>query len=119
MVSNAHLGGVVPYSAVPRKLFSDSGQEFTWQVWEELIKALGIQRVLTSPYHPEGNVINEQSHRIMNNMLHTLLYDGTPAPHRVNKILALMLTLNFMPHQPHWYSTSMIATGQENTLLPD
>ena len=39
------------------------------QVWEELLKVLGVQRVLTLPYHPEGNTINEQCHRTMNNML--------------------------------------------------
>ena len=37
----------------------------------------------------------------MNNMLRPLLYNGTPAPHWVDKIPAIMLTLNSKPHQPH------------------
>ena len=30
-----------------------------------------------------------------------------------------MLTLNAMPHEPHGFSASMIATGCEPTLPPD
>ena len=61
------------------------------------------------PYHPEGNAINEQSHHTMNNMLYEYLYlKGTLVPHWVDKIPAIMLTLNSIPHQPQGYSTSMI-----------
>ena len=30
-----------------------------------------------------------------------------------------MLTLNAMPHEPHGFSASMVATGREPTLPPD
>ena len=119
-VSNALLDRVVPYFGVPWGLLLDRGWEFTGQVWEELLKTLGVQRVLTSLYHPEGNAINEWSRCTMNNMLGAYLYyEGTPVPRWVDKIPAIMLTLNFMPHQPHGYSASMITTGRENTLPPD
>ena len=87
-VSNALLDQVILYFGIPQRLLSDRGQEFTGQVCEELLKALGIQWLLTSPYHPEGNAINELRHRTMNNMLLTL-YDGTLAPHWVDKIPAI------------------------------
>ena len=45
--------------------------------------------------------------------------DSNPIPKWVDKIPAIMLTLNSMPHQPHEYSTSMIATGRENMLPSD
>ena len=51
------------------------------KIWEKLLNTVGIQRVLTSPHHPESNAINKQSHRTMNYMLRALLYDSTPAPH--------------------------------------
>ena len=90
------------------------------QVWEERLKVLGVQRVLPSPYHPEGNTINERSHHLMNNMLRTYLYlEGNPVAQWFDKILAIMLTLNSMSHHPHGYSASMIATGRENTLPLD
>ena len=104
-VSNTLLDRVMPFFGVPRMILSDQGWKFTGRVWEELL-----------PYHPEGNAINEQSHRTMN-MLHAYFYlEDTPAPCWVDKIPAIMLTLKSMPHQPHGYSASMIATGQENTL---
>ena len=109
-MSNALLNCVIPYFGVPQRHLSERGQEFMRKVLEELLKALGIQCVLTSPYHPEGNAINKRSHRTMNNMLHALLYDGIPAPHWVNEIAAIILTLKSMPHQPHRYLASVIAT---------
>ena len=37
----------------------------------------------------------------------------------VDKVPGIMLTLNAMPHEPHGFSASMIATGREPTLPPD
>ena len=62
-VSDALLRHVVPYFGTPRRLLSDRGREFVGKVWGKLMRSLGVQRVLTSPYHPEGNAVNERSHR--------------------------------------------------------
>ena len=70
-------------------------------------------------YHPEGNAINERSHRILNNMLHARLLEGPSTKAWVEKVPGIMLTLNAMPHEPHGFSASMIATGREPTLPPD
>ena len=48
-------------------------------VWGKLTRSLGIQRDLTSPYHPEGNSINERSHWTMNNMLRARLLRDLPS----------------------------------------
>ena len=118
--SSALLERVIPYFGVPWQLLSDRGRAFTGQVWDELLRTFGIQRVITSPYHPEGNIINECSHRTMNNMLWAYLYtDGNRIPKWVNKIPAIMLTFNSMPHQQHGYATSMVAMGRETMLPPD
>ena len=83
------------------------------------MRSLGAQRVLTSPYHPEGNAVNEQSHRTMNNMLRARLLEGTSSRAWVEKVPGLMLTLNAMVHEPHGFSASMVATGREATLPTD
>ena len=85
-VSDALLRHVVPYFGTPRRLLSDRGREFVGEVWSKLTRSLGIQRLLTSPYHPEGNSINERSHRTINNILRARLLDGTPSWTRVDKI---------------------------------
>ena len=84
----------MPYFGTPRRLLSDRGREFVSEVWEKLTITLGIQRVLTSPYHPEGNSINEQSHRTMNNMLRARLLKDLPSRKWVTEIPGIMLALN-------------------------
>ena len=83
------------------------------------MRSLGVQQLLTSPYHPEGNSINERSHRTINNMLRARLLDGASSRSWVEKIPGIMLALNAMVHEPHGFSASMIATGREPTLPPD
>ena len=118
-VSDALLRHVVPYFGTRRRLLSDCGREFVGKVWASLTRSLGIQRLLTSPYHPEGNSINERSHRTINNMLRARLLEGSPSRHWVDQIPSIMLALNAMAHKPHGFSASMIATGREPTLPPD
>ena len=119
-VSDALLRHVVPYFGTPRRLLSDRGREFVGEVWASLTRSLGIQRLLTSPYHPEGNSINERSHRTINNMLRARLLEGVPSRKWVDEIPGIMLAaLNAMVHEPHGFSASMIATGREPTLPPD
>ena len=118
-VSDALLRHVVPYFGTPRRLLSDCGWEFVGDVWDKLTRSLGIQRVLTSPYHPEGNSINERSHRTMNNMLRARLLRDLPSRKWVVEIPGIMLALNAMVHEPHGFSASMVATGREPSLPPD
>ena len=118
-MSEALLRHVVPYFGTPRRLLSDRGREFVGDVWGKLMRYLGIQRVLTSPYHPEGNAINKRSHRTLNNMLCARLLEGTSSKAWVEKVPGIMLTLNAMSHEPHGFSASMVATGREPTLPPD
>ena len=118
-VSEALLRHVVQYFGTPRRLLSDRGREFVGEVWGTLTRSFGIQRLLTSPYHPEGNSINERSHRTMNNMLRARLLRDLPSRRWVDEIPGIMLALNAMVHEPHGFSASMIATGREPALPPD
>ena len=118
-VSKALMRHVIPYFGTPRRLLSDRGREFISDIWTKLLRSLGIQQVLTSPYHPEGNATNERSHWTLNNMLHARLLDGPSSKAWVDKVPGIMLTLNAMSHEPHGFSASMIATGREPTIPPD
>ena len=118
-VSEALLQHVVLYFGTTRRLLSDRGREFLEEIWGKLLRSLGIQRVLTSPYHPEGNAINERRHRTLNNMLRAYLLEGTSFKAWVEKVPGVMLTLNAVSHEPHRISASMVATDREPTLPPD
>ena len=52
-------------------------------------------------------------------MLSAHLLEGPSDRAWVDKVPGIMLTLNAMPHEPHGFSASMIATGREPTLPPD
>ena len=118
-VSEALLRHVIPYFGTPRQLLSDRGREFISDIWTNLLCSLGIQWILTSPYHPESNGINERSHRTLNNMLCARLLEGSSSKAWVDKVPGIMLTLITMPHEPHGFSASMIDTGCQPTLPPD
>ena len=113
-VSEALMQHVIPYFGTPRRLLSNWGREFISSFWTKLLRSLGIQQVLTSPYHPEGNAIN-----MLNNMLHSSLLEGPSTKAWVDKVPEIMLTLNAMPHKPHGFSASMTATVRELALPPD
>ena len=110
---------VIQYFRTPRRLLSDRGSEFISAIWTTLLRSLRIQQVLTSPYHPEGNAINERSHWTLNNMLRTRLLEGPSAEAWIDKVPGIMLALNAMHHEPHVFSASMIAMGRKPTLPPD
>ena len=76
MVREALMCYVIPYFGTPRQLLSDRGREFISDIWTKLLCSLGIQQDLTSPYHLEGNAINERSHQTFNNMLCARLLKG-------------------------------------------
>ena len=118
-VSEVLMQHVIPYFGTPCRLLSDRGREFISAIWTNLLRSLGIQQVLTSPYHPEGNAINERSHRTLNNMLRARLLEGPSAKAWVDEVPRIMLTLNAMPDEHHGFSASMIATGREPTLTSD
>ena len=118
-VSDALLRHVVLYFGTPRRLLSDRGRKFVGEVWGKLMRSVGVQCVLTSPYHPEGNAVNEPSHRTMNNILRARLLEGTSSKAWVEKVPGIMLALNEMVHEPHGFSASMVATGRKPTLPPD
>ena len=118
-VSEALMRHVIPYFGTPHRLLSDCSRDFISAIWTKLLRSLGIQQVLTSPYHSEGNAINERSHLTLNNMLRARLLKGPSTKSWVDKVPGIMLTLNAMPHEPHGFSASMIATGHEPTLPSD
>ena len=61
--------------AVPAKLLSDSGANFTLALVEELCAAFGIQKCQTTEYHTQCNGQVEQFHQILFRMIGKLTTD--------------------------------------------
>ncbi|MBM3938427.1 MAG: DDE-type integrase/transposase/recombinase [Sphingomonadales bacterium] len=48
---------------VPTTVTTDRGTQFSGAVWQCLCKTLGIQHIMTTSYHPQGNGLVERFHR--------------------------------------------------------
>ncbi|KAA8496244.1 Transposon Ty3-I Gag-Pol polyprotein [Porphyridium purpureum] len=62
-VANAFLEGWVFRFGAPERLLSDRGVTFLSEVIESICASMGIRRIYTSPYHPEGNGMVERFNR--------------------------------------------------------
>ncbi len=63
-------------TSVPEKMLSDQGGQFCGRVVTELSKMLGIERVRTSPYHPQTNGTVERFHGTLKSILGKCVDEG-------------------------------------------
>ena len=54
---------------VPATITTDQGAQFTSSAWTSTMKALGIQHICTTPYHPQSNGMVERFHRRLKDAL--------------------------------------------------
>ena len=62
----------------PQRLMSDQGTEFTGDMIAALCKLLGIEKIRTTPYHPQSNGSAERVHQTLQRMIGKL----DPGKHR-------------------------------------
>eukprot|EP00731_Ephydatia_muelleri_P002800 Em0001g2800a len=60
---------------IPKVLTSDNGSEFRNDLEMRLAKALGVKRIYTTPYHPQGNGRDERFNQTLQNMLVKFIMD--------------------------------------------
>lgn len=53
----------------PTKLTSDQGRQFESHLFHALTKLMGVEKLRTTPYHPQSNGIIERWHRTLKNAL--------------------------------------------------
>ena len=71
----------------PQRLMSDQGTEFTGDVIAAMCKLLGIEKIRTTPYHPQGNGSAERVHQTLQRMIGKLDPEKRrkwPGAHRIN-----------------------------------
>jgi hypothetical protein len=57
----------------PEQLVTDQGPEFTARVVITLTKAMGVQQLRTTPYHPQTNGLEERAHKTLAGVLAMLM----------------------------------------------
>ncbi len=74
----SELDMVAEACGAPRVLLADNAREFSSEKLKAWCREKGIRLVHSTPYHPQGNSINERMHRTMKAVL-TTLCKGQPA----------------------------------------
>ena len=101
---------------VPVALLSDRGASFTSQSFRTYVQGLGIRQIYSSPAYPQGNALNEASHKALEAGLRTRLqYDDKAS---FPELLAeTTIVYNATPHAAIGDAPYTCLFGQ-NMLLP-
>ena len=75
-ITKAFIRHYLPRHMCPQFILSDNGTEFKNQIFNEVTKDLGIERIFSAPYHPQSNGKLETFHRFLKPTLKKMCADG-------------------------------------------
>ena len=105
----------MPKHGVPATLLSDNGRQFVASVVREFCENVGIRKIYSTPYHPQGNSVVESYMRTLKKGLATLVAEDG---HDWDLYLpAVALAHNSTPHLATGYSPYFLTHGRE-AILP-
>ncbi len=102
------LWSIFSRTAIPEKILSDQGSQFCGKVMKQFSEWLGMERVRTSPYHPESNGVVERLHGTLMAMLGKCMSEGLD---RVGQVSFTLFVLRQMPHADSGYSPFDLVYG--------
>ena len=98
----------------PQKLISDHGTEFTGDVIAAMCKLLGIEKIRTTPYHPQTNRSAERVHQTLQRMIGKLdLEKRRKWPEHIGSVL---IAYNATQSQVTGYSPYFLMFGRRPRL---
>lgn len=68
-VAKAFITQIIARHGVPKQLLTDQGRNFVSSLFQNVCKFLRIEKLQTTPYHPETNGMIERSHRVFNDTI--------------------------------------------------
>ena len=115
--ANALFNNYFVHYGYPLRLHSDQGANFTGKVISELCKMTGIERSVTTPYHPMGNGVTERFNQTLLNLLGTL--DPKEKPDWKSHVGPLVHAYNATKHDSTKHSPFLLMFGREPRLPID
>lgn len=101
----------------PAQLTSDRGGEFVAQVIQSTAQAMGTQRLITTPYHPHANGLEERPHRTLNALLALLTQERSVEGADWRHLLPLALfTMRTTVHRMTGHTPMQLVFGCEAAL---
>lgn len=115
-VTSTFLRSWIYRYGVPRVLVSDRDRSFCNQVLDNVTAKLGINRLTSSPYHPEGNAVIESFHNTLALYLRSLHQPSLPFFEALDlSLFAYRATI----HTTTAHSPSFLAYGRDPQLPID
>lgn len=75
IVARILFENVIMRYGAPRRILTDQGPEFESSMLAELCRLMRVDKLRTTPYHPECNGMVERMHRVLNAMLAKVIDD--------------------------------------------
>ena len=97
---------------MPKRLVSDQGPEFESQLFQELCKHMGIEKIRTSPYKPSTNGCVERFHRTLNSMLGKVVQANQRDWD--DRLQPVMAAYRAAKHESTGFSPNYLVFGREN-----
>ncbi len=102
------LWSIFSRTSIPECVLSDQGSQFCGRVMKQLCEWLGIQKVRTSPYHPETNGAVERMHGTLKAILGKCL---SAKLDWVSQVSFVLFVLRQMPHADSGFSPFDLVYG--------
>lgn len=116
-VARAFVDVIVARHGVPGRLLTDQGKNFTSELITATCRFLGIKKIRTTPYHPEGNGRLERLHRTLNESIaHFVRRDGRDWDRWLPYAL---MAYRSVPHSSTGYSPYFLLHGREMSMPGD
>ena len=101
----------------PRRILTDQAAEFQGELFGELLRLMGIDRVRSSPYRPQTNGCLERFHRTLNSMLAKVISENQRDWHL--HLPAVLAAYRASVHETTGYTPNRVILGRENLLPVD
>lgn len=109
--AKAFVEGIVTRHGVPQRVLTDQGRNFVSNLFKETCRQLGIQKLQTTAYHPEGNGMVERLHRTLTDSIaHFVRKDGRDWD---RWIPYAVMAYRSIPHSSTGYSPNFLVYGRE------
>ncbi len=102
------LWSIFSRTSVPEVVLSDQGSQFCGKVMNQLCSWLGVEKVRTSPYHPESNGCVERMHGTLKAVLGKCIDENIDWVDQLNFVL---FVLREMPHKDSGFSPFDLVYG--------
>ncbi|KAJ8944277.1 hypothetical protein NQ318_009654 [Aromia moschata] len=116
-VAEAFIENVIARHGVPLELHSDQGRNFELELWQEVIKILGIKKTRSTALHPQSNGMVERHNRTICHYLSKFVSENQ---RDWDKLVSLfLLSYRSSQHGSTTYTPSMLTSVREMKLPTD